>query len=346
MNADKKSPWNDQTTQKLVRYEALFKLLDEIRLLEDIDEIAKHASRQWKYFANVTCWHAVLFFNEFNTTIDCCRGEVSAVDVTTLCAWDEYYRGQRLPFLLKKDEMTNDFSPPEALRHPMLLEVQVLPIMRQDRCIGILSAGAKSEPFSELDLKFIFIFGNHLIDRLYDSIIQKNYLGILLERASYDALTGLLNRGAILEKLDNAIELSKRTGELVSVILLDIDFFKRVNDTYGHAGGDLVLKEIAQRLKLFGRMIDHVGRYGGEEFVYVMFPSNEEQALATAERLRNSIASTPFSIGNAAGDEVALTVSLGTATMREVESSAELIQNADKALYKSKANGRNQSTPF
>ena len=228
MNADMKNPWNDQTTQKLVRYEALFKLLDEIRLIDDIREIAKHSSRQWKYFANVTCWHAVLFFNESNTIIDSSRGEASIINSVTLCAWDEHYRSQRLPYLLIREEMMNDFLPPEALQHPRVVEIQVLPIMRQDRCIGMLSAGAINERFSELDLKFLIIYGNHLIDRLYDSIIQKKYLDILLEKASYDALTGLLNRGAILEKLDSIIELSKRTNELVSIIMLDIDFFKRV----------------------------------------------------------------------------------------------------------------------
>lgn len=346
MNTDKQKSWNDQTTQKLVRYEALFKLLDEIRLLDDIHEISKRTSRQWKYFANVTCWHAVLFFDELNTIIDSSRGEVSIIDSFALSDWDEYYRTHNLPFLLKKEDQINFLLPPEALQHPQVVEIQVLPIMRQDRCIGVLSAGAKDVPFSELDLRFLFIFGNHLIDRLYDSIISKKYQDVLLERASYDVLTGLLNRVTIIEKLDSYIELSNRTGEPVSIVLLDIDFFKNVNDTYGHAGGDLVLRELARRLKLFGRKIDFVGRYGGEEFLFVMYPSDEEKAFTAAERLRTSITQLPFPVGNATSDEVILTISLGTATMREKMSSDELIHRADLALYHSKTNGRNQTSQY
>jgi diguanylate cyclase (GGDEF)-like protein len=346
MIADKQNHWNNQTTQKLVRYEALFKLLDEIRLLDDINKIAKQTSRQWKYFSNVTCWHAVLFFNDFNTIIDSSHGEVSLIDSIALSDWDEHFRTKNLPYLIKRDDDTNPLEPPKSLQHPMVVEIQVLPIMRQDRCIGILSAGANKVPFTELDLRFLVIFGNHLIDRLYDSIIQKNYQDLLLVRASFDVLTGLLNRATILDKLDSVIELSKRTGSLVSIILLDIDYFKHVNDTYGHAGGDMVLREFARRLKKFGRMIDDVGRYGGEEFLYLIYPSNEEQAFAAAERLRKTIVSQPFPVGNASGDEIMLTISLGTATFRGEKSNTELIQDADMALYRSKKNGRNQTTQF
>ncbi|MDD3168718.1 MAG: sensor domain-containing diguanylate cyclase [Eubacteriales bacterium] len=346
MNADKNNPWNNQTTQQLVRYEALFKLLDEIRSLEDIREIASHTSRQCKYFVNVACCHIILFLEGSNTTIDSARGEVEVNEAAAICAWDEHYHSLCLPFLVKKDSFSEALPPPAILRNPLIVEIKVLPIMRQGRCIGILSAGVRNEPFSEMDLKFLGIFGNHLIDRFFNIVMQKNYLAILLEKASYDPLTGLMNRGAILDKLDKYIALSGTTGEPVSVIIFDIDHFKKVNDTFGHAAGDLVLREIAGRLRLFTCMVDHFGRYGGEEFILVMYPGSEEQALVTAESLRTMIASHPFSTGTTGDNYIEVTISLGTATLHETKSGEELSKNADEALYRSKKNGRNQSTQF
>lgn len=346
MSDPDRTHWSDRTTQQLVRYEALFKLLDEIRPLEDIAEIASRTARQWKYFANVTSWHIALAFEDSDMLIDGMRGEATVKETDEISLWDEYYLSQGLPYIVKKEEITNKMPPPEHLRHPSIVEIQILPAMRLDRCIGVLSIGARNEPFSDIDLKFIRIFGNHLVERLFDIVVRKKYLDVLLRKATNDPLTGVYNRGAILDRLKMSCELAERTKEHVSVIIIDVDHFKRVNDTYGHSAGDTVLREIARRLDLATRSADHLGRYGGEEFLIVLYPCTEEQVLIAAERFRLGIASLPCATGLPSDDRVEITISLGTATRIGDMTCETLLKHADEALYRSKKNGRNCITQF
>jgi two-component system cell cycle response regulator len=123
--------------------------------------------------------------------------------------------------------------------------------------------------------------------------------------------------------------------------MLDIDYFKRVNDTHGHAAGDAVLRDVAGRIQRHVRGFDLVARYGGEEFVVVMPDTGLPVATMVAERLRNMVADKPAALGD--GREVSVTVSIGIAVARESggDTAAQLLQRADKALYGAKASGRN-----
>jgi diguanylate cyclase (GGDEF)-like protein len=162
----------------------------------------------------------------------------------------------------------------------------------------------------------------------------------LLERATRDALTGLWNRATILEFLTGEMEQARKNAGSLAVAVIDVDFFKRINDTFGHAGGDEVLKELARRLRATLRQRDSLGRYGGEELLVVMPGLAREDRGNLMDALRAAICATQFLVGEA---ELRVTVSIGVAWMEGAqEAPDELIRRADAALYEAKAAGRNR----
>ena len=160
-------------------------------------------------------------------------------------------------------------------------------------------------------------------------------------QATHDDLTGVLNRGTILEILQREAALVARKRVPVSIILADLDEFKLVNDTHGHAVGDAVLREASKRLGGRIRPYDSLGRYGGEEFLIVLPGCGAESALQVAERVRSCVADGPVS--TRVGD-VHLTVSLGVAAMERgvILNVDGLMHAADEALYRAKRSGRNR----
>ena len=161
--------------------------------------------------------------------------------------------------------------------------------------------------------------------------------------ATHDALTGLMNKGALIETLEREeARLERSSEENLAVVMVDLDHFKNVNDTYGHAVGDVVLRETGDRMVESARGYDAVGRYGGEEFIIVLPNCSLEDAAIQAERLRKLIGGNPIDIGD--GQEINVTASFGVAAsdVSGVNTTAELINHADKALYVAKRNGRNR----
>ena len=155
-----------------------------------------------------------------------------------------------------------------------------------------------------------------------------------------DALTFLPNRRQVMIDLQNAVEFSERYGTPLSISMLDIDHFKKINDTYGHPAGDDVLRTLAGRISNDTRHPDTVGRFGGEEFLIVLPHSTMKAACEQAQRLCEAIRSTPVMIG---GNPITITVSIGIAQYkRHKEDWQFLLNRADAALYKAKNNGRNQ----
>jgi len=157
--------------------------------------------------------------------------------------------------------------------------------------------------------------------------------------ASHDSLTSLLNRGAILDLLDRELARSARQASPLSVIIADLDHFKRTNDSYGHEGGDEVLREAARRMKNAVRSYDSAGRYGGEEFLFVLPGCKVEGAAQVADRLRSDLASDPVRLLDA---KITVTASFGVAEYRSGLARSALITAADKALYRAKGLGRNR----
>jgi diguanylate cyclase (GGDEF)-like protein len=159
--------------------------------------------------------------------------------------------------------------------------------------------------------------------------------------AYYDALSGLGNRRQYDSMLEAEIDRSSRMGRPLSLVIIDIDFFKKVNDTYGHAAGDAVIAGVAARLNLHIRNYDFLFRIGGEEFALILPESKEEECQLVSERLRKSIAAEPFEFGSEA---ISVTISMGGTIYfpSSITTSDELFKRADKNLYLAKKAGRNQ----
>jgi len=192
---------------------------------------------------------------------------------------------------------------------------------------------------------------NELLARVRSQLKRKAYADRLrtnvqksLRLAVTDPLTGLYNRRYCSSHLQSLLQKGRETGSSLSVMLMDLDKFKNVNDTYGHDVGDEVLKEFARRLRENMRGIDLVARYGGEEFIAILPETEKQHAYAAAERLRKSIESPTFQISHDV-KELAVTVSIGLAgTINCNVTPNELIKLADQALYASKNEGRNRVT--
>lgn len=165
----------------------------------------------------------------------------------------------------------------------------------------------------------------------------------LFEKAIRDGLTGAYSKGALLERGPEVIKRSETLGEPLSVIVFDIDHFKKINDTHGHAGGDVVLKELSRIISTkLVRANDFFARYGGEEFVLILVGTPISAAIDIAERIRKTIQESEF---NFESKKIPVTVSVGVAARKIDEVTwDELFERADKALYTSKQNGRNRVT--
>jgi diguanylate cyclase (GGDEF)-like protein len=162
----------------------------------------------------------------------------------------------------------------------------------------------------------------------------------LLKSARHDSLTGVCNRAYLFEQAENAVALARRHRRPLAVAMLDIDHFKRVNDTYGHAVGDSVIRALAETCMAELRTIDRFGRIGGEEFVCVMPETDQAEALQCAERLRKRIGA--LAVETAAGP-VGFSVSIGVAMLRpDCDNWPQLLQAADCALYGAKGAGRDR----
>ncbi|HJV87136.1 MAG TPA: GGDEF domain-containing protein [Noviherbaspirillum sp.] len=163
----------------------------------------------------------------------------------------------------------------------------------------------------------------------------------LRRRSLIDPLIGTWNRGAIMRILTIEAIRCDKAGEPLSLIVVDLDFFKKINDTYGHPAGDTVLVKVASRLRSCIRPQEALGRYGGEEFLIVLPGSSHSTAMAVAERMRVAIASQPEAI---AGTSLNLTISAGVAStdLFPTATTEELISRADMALYAAKDAGRNR----
>jgi two-component system, cell cycle response regulator len=193
---------------------------------------------------------------------------------------------------------------------------------------------------------------NELLARVRTQVRKRRYTDRLrdnvqmsIEMAITDALTGLFNRRYMESHLGTLIEQAASRGKPLSALVIDIDYFKAINDTHGHDAGDDVLRDFALRIKRSIRGIDLACRYGGEEFVIVMPETDMTVAAMVAERLRRRIAAEPFSIQQGS-KAIPVTISIGIAGLRDKEDNAAgLLKRADQALYRAKRDGRNRVVP-
>ncbi|MCC3860489.1 PleD family two-component system response regulator [Pseudemcibacter aquimaris] len=192
------------------------------------------------------------------------------------------------------------------------------------------------------------IDGNELVARVKSQVRHKRFADYLrgkmkknMEMAVTDAVTNLYNRHFLDTHLDNIFKKGPDSRPKTSLLMLDIDHFKKVNDTYGHASGDEVLEEFSKRISDNMRSIDLVARYGGEEFVVVMPETDADFAMFIAERVRKKISEEPFKISGSE-EPINVTVSIGVSIVSDdCNTKEELLKQADEGLYKAKENGRN-----
>lgn len=196
-----------------------------------------------------------------------------------------------------------------------------------------------TKPVDSDELMLRLRAGERILDWQSQLIAAQEELRI---KATRDALTGLWNRESILEHLDKELERGRRDHKPVGVVMVDIDHFKRVNDTHGHEVGDVVLREISSRLSRQTRSYDRPGRYGGEEFLMVLAGVNEIGVMEICERMRSDLQAHPI---QHEGITIPITASFGAvvAPPDQAIESRLLIRAADRALYQAKDSGRNRS---
>lgn len=192
------------------------------------------------------------------------------------------------------------------------------------------------KPFEEIEL-LARISAAARLKSLQDELAARHEQ--LLEVSRRDVLTGLHNRRYLEEQLTPMASSALRHQQPLSAVMVDIDHFKTVNDTYGHPAGDAVLSEIAERMRAILRVEDALGRWGGEEFLVLLPQTDSAGAGALSERLRLAVARTPFDVGSAL---VPVTISLGYATTLRRDG-PRLVRRADAALYQAKAGGRDRA---
>lgn len=181
-----------------------------------------------------------------------------------------------------------------------------------------------------------------MLDNLHEEISR------LHQEASTDQLTGMMNYATLMESLEHQINIahtnlrenSNGSAEnSLGAIMIDLDYFKKTNDTYGHVVGDFVLRHVASRIQASVREFDRVGRFGGEEFVIIMANTDLEQAKVVAERVRKGVMDTPLHLKELS---IRVTISLGIAMLRKGEHKEALLERADTAMYEAKSAGRNR----
>ncbi|MFZ2089608.1 MAG: diguanylate cyclase [Desulfobaccales bacterium] len=217
-----------------------------------------------------------------------------------------------------------------SLPCPVILQEKL-----QARKVRGLAAAGRQEPFSPEEIELFRIFALQGEAALLNVLLFEEVKSLALR----DGLTGLYNSRHFREVLAHQVEVSRRYGWPLSLLFLDIDNFKSINDTWGHPEGDLVLKTLADYLQTHMRQADVVCRYGGEEFVALLPQTTWDQAQRLAERLRQGIAATPIALGH--GD-ISLTVSIGMSCLTPQLSGEDLVKAADAALYQAKQSGKNR----
>ncbi len=252
----------------------------------------------------------------------------------------QYVKSQQMPLIIRDLSTDNRFSVP----HSRFLSLVAVPLEVNQRFWGILKGMAAKEGFfDEGDLRILSVLGGIASLALSNTKLYQR----TQELAITDGLTGLYVQSYFKERLNEEIMRSFSHKLPLSIALLDIDFFKRVNDTYGHAAGDTVLTQMADLLRHRLRETDFVSRYGGEEFGVVMPQTDASEAFRVIEEIRKNIEAEKFflPVESFHPVQIKLTVSSGIANLGKKKLTGEdFIKRADEALYVSKNSGRNMTT--
>jgi two-component system cell cycle response regulator len=238
-------------------------------------------------------------------------------------------------------DVRNNRSPLMPFKAQNTGSVFVLPLVYERDVLGlVVLMFEKTNTLGTHEIELLEVLGNQAAT----SIANAKLYGEIERLAVTDGLTGLFNHRHFQEKLAQEFSRLERFSEPISLLIIDIDHFKKINDTYGHPVGDAVLKKVSGIIRKTIRNIDIPARYGGEEFAVILLGTDTNGALKMAERLRKSIADAKFSSEQNAFN---VTVSIGISThAREMKKREALVEQADKALYRAKGTGRNRSVKW
>lgn len=216
------------------------------------------------------------------------------------------------------------------------------PLINENNIIGAIVTKSTSDPLTPMEIRYL----EQLAQQSSTTINRANVYAEILKHATLDALTGFYNRRQMEERIKQETSSAKRKQTPLCAIMIDIDYFKRVNDTYGHAAGDFILKTISKIIRSQLREYDIAARYGGEEFAIILPYTKKEEAIMVAERLRKAVDSKIINIehlNDANGTKsIHTTISLGVYCFNENDKTEDLLLKADKALYDAKEHGRNK----
>lgn len=285
---------------------------------------------------------ALVLLNRGRMTRYCSSlGDYSLDETDLTGVLEEVYR-DGVPKTVKAGAVSGNVIPLPGLHAESVRCALVAPVILRDKIIGELVLGNRidGEDFSARDEDLLLTLGFHAAFAFEKARLHSE----VSKLAATDGMTGLANHRAIQERLELEVERARRSKTRLSVLMLDIDFFKKLNDTYGHRVGDDVLKRVACRLVENVRAVDCAARYGGEEFLIVLPETDLRGALITAERIREECITHPLRL---ASREMDVTVSVGAATYPDdADTKEQLIEKADQALYAAKTQGRNRVCTF
>ncbi len=248
-------------------------------------------------------------------------------------------RTQRKAYRIKdfkeREKKQPIFSPQITLKD--VQSILCIPLFHTNKLVGSFTLMSKKKGlFTEHEVEIFSILANQIAVSLDNAKMYQR----VEEMAVTDGLTGLYNHRKFQELLGEELKRSERHPQSLSLLLVDIDHFKRINDKYGHPVGDSILKKLSQVLRESVREIDHPCRYGGEEFALILVNTNSKGAFRMAERIRKNVAKSNFRLEN--GERIEVAISTGIATYPDdSRSQQELIDRADQALYHAKQKGRN-----
>ena len=225
-------------------------------------------------------------------------------------------------------------------------KIGVFPLISEGKLLGCIVTKSMENILSAKEISYL----EQLTNQTATTISRANVYAEILKHATLDALTGFNNRRQLEERIKQEVSSAKRQNRNLCAIMTDIDFFKSVNDTYGHACGDLVLKTVSRVIKLQLRDYDIAGRYGGEEFSIILPYTKLAEAKMVAERLRKAVEKTKIDVSKVNSDvsekNIGVTISLGIAEYADGDDEKTILQKADKALYKAKESGRNKAEVY
>lgn len=326
-------------SEELAALNAIAKATASLDLDEVLQELVVHTRRM---LAADTC--AITLLDEAGATLTARAADGLGAEllVNRVMSLDRSFSGEIIASphaLLWHDTRT---SPHRTLLGPKNGHTQPasmigVPLIAQERTIGAMIVTVeRPNAFTEDHLHFAQMVGNQATIAVENARLY----AATLRLARYDPLTGLANRRYFIERLGQAVAAAARYGRPLALLVIDIDRFKTVNDTYGHLAGDAVLCAVGERLRKEMRQTDFLARYAGDELAIILPETDVAGALVLAERLRESIAAAPIPLG----DEhwASVTLSIGAGALAEGQLADELLHAADDAMYNAKQTGRNR----